>query len=98
MHNGIANLSKRPQPQVEAFFMRRVREIIFTSLIFFALVSAPFAWTQQSTGAINGTVRDASGSVIAGAEVSLTNVNTGVIRSLQTNKDGIYVIPQIQPG
>jgi hypothetical protein len=53
---------------------------------------------QQSTGAINGTVRDVSGAVVPGAAVTLTNVNTSVSRAESTNGAGVYVINNILPG
>ena len=53
---------------------------------------------QQSTGAINGTVRDVSGAVVPRATLKLTNVNTSVSRIESTNGDGVYVINNILPG
>ncbi|HEX5483671.1 MAG TPA: TonB-dependent receptor [Terriglobia bacterium] len=53
---------------------------------------------QESTAAINGTVKDSSGAVIPGASVGLRNVNTGVERTTVTNGAGNYSFVQILPG
>lgn len=53
---------------------------------------------QQSTGSINGTVRDSSGGAVPNAAVTLTNVNTSVKRTEATNAVGVYVINNILPG
>ncbi|MGH9353892.1 MAG: TonB-dependent receptor domain-containing protein, partial [Terriglobia bacterium] len=52
----------------------------------------------QSTAAINGTVRDASGAVVPGATLALENLATGVKRSAATDSVGIYAIPDVLPG
>ena len=64
-----------------------------------ALAGAP-AWgqTQITTGVIQGTVSDASGGVVPGAEVEATNVETNSIRSLTTGGDGRFVFLQLRPG
>ena len=59
---------------------------------------SPKAYGQGATGAINGTVSDASGAVIPGAKVTLTNVATGTARTVLTNQAGSYVIPDVIPG
>ncbi|MBI3680577.1 MAG: TonB-dependent receptor [Acidobacteria bacterium] len=56
------------------------------------------ARAQVSTAAVNGTVRDASHSVIAGATVILRNTATGVERRTQSNQVGNYVFVNIPPG
>ena len=46
------------------------------------------AMAQTDTGSVVGTVRDASGAVIAGAQVDITDAATGVGRTFVTNGDG----------
>jgi len=62
------------------------------------LAFSPRLLGQGGTGAINGTVADPTGAVIPGAKVVLTNVATGVARSVLTNETGNYVIPGVIPG
>lgn len=45
---------------------------------------------NSNSGHITGTVTDAQGAVIPGAAVTVTNVDTGVSRTLKTNSSGIY--------
>jgi Carboxypeptidase regulatory-like domain/TonB dependent receptor len=53
---------------------------------------------QTGTATLSGTIMDPSGKIVPDAEVSITNVDTGVARVTKTNGDGIYVLPALQPG
>jgi outer membrane receptor protein involved in Fe transport len=53
---------------------------------------------QTITGAVNGTVTDPTGAVIANAKITATNVDTGIETPSATNNDGIYNIPFLQIG
>src|ERR1700677_2538489 len=44
----------------------------------------------QATGSITGTVTDPVGSIVAGAAVTITNVNTNESRVVTTNNDGRF--------
>ena len=46
----------------------------------------------QVNGVITGTVRDNSGAVIAGAEVTVTDADKGINRTAKTNTDGDYLV------
>lgn len=52
----------------------------------------------QATGQINGVVTDASGGVLPGVTVEVTNIATGVARTVVTGSDGLYAVPLLQPG
>ncbi len=56
------------------------------------------AWSQEPTGEILGTVADATGAVVGGAAVTVTNTSTGVARNLTTNSAGTYIAPALTPG
>ena len=71
-------------------------KLLVSAMVLFGLASSCPA--QNSTGAINGTVTDATRAVIPGASVDLTNNATGIQRALKTNSSGVYVINQIEPG
>src|SRR5262245_15877642 len=53
---------------------------------------------QVTTADLVGTVKDGSGAVVAGAQVTATNEATGVSRAVQTDTEGHYLITQLQPG
>src|SRR5258708_22102375 len=66
-------------------------------LIIVALTTAP-VWGQVNTGTISGTVRDSSGSAVAGATVTVRNVGTSAERSVTSGDNGQYTIPRLPPG
>ncbi len=47
---------------------------------------------------LSGVVKDSSGGVIPEATLTITNQETEINRNAKTNKDGVYVIPFLQPG
>jgi hypothetical protein len=55
-------------------------------------------WAQFDTGQISGFVRDATGSVIPGADITVTNEGTGLERRVVSNDTGYYVAPNLPPG
>lgn len=63
-----------------------------------ALMCACPAFSQAVNGTIVGTVADASGGVIPGAKVTLTEVNTKVVHSGVTNEAGNYEFPNCLRG
>jgi hypothetical protein len=52
----------------------------------------------SNTGEIKGTVTDSSGAVVAGAAVSIKNLQTGLVTPTSTNQDGLYDVPFLVPG
>ena len=61
------------------------------------LLSLP-AMAQAVRGQVRGLVTDQTGSVLPGAKVTLSNVNTGVITVKPTDNAGIYVFDFVEPG
>jgi len=59
--------------------------------------SAPVAG-QAVNATLLGTVTDLSGATAAGANVTITEMNTGVERSTTTNDSGNYEFPTLPPG
>lgn len=52
----------------------------------------------QFRSAIEGTVTDPSGAVVPDARVTLTNVDTGISQSVQSNSEGLFRFPSLGPG
>ena len=71
-----------------------MRILALVALILVLTFSAAFAQTAQ----INGTVRDASGLAIPGANVKATQTATGVVRTTTSGGDGGYVLPNLPVG
>jgi Carboxypeptidase regulatory-like domain len=63
-----------------------------------ALVSAACAHGQNVNGTIVGSVTDSTGASVPGASVTITDVNTGVNHSAQTDAGGYYSAPDLPPG
>ena len=62
------------------------------------LLCAQFVAAQTVTGAISGTVLDASGNAISGATVTLVNERTNDSRVLTTNESGDFRFTAVLPG
>src|SRR5690349_10550627 len=45
-----------------------------------------------------GTVRDSTGSVVAGAKVKVVNTATSFLTETTTQQDGSYYVPYLTPG
>ncbi|HJS57596.1 MAG TPA: TonB-dependent receptor [Vicinamibacteria bacterium] len=73
--------------------MRRL--IAATSLV----VALAFpALAQRTTGAISGTVKDATGAVLPGVAVSVAGVNIVGSQTTTTNEQGLYRFHNLPPG
>jgi hypothetical protein len=71
----------------------------FTVRLSLCLACALFGWAQNiSTSQIQGTVRDASGLGVPGAEVKVTQSETGVVRTANSGAGGQYVLPNLPVG
>ncbi|HYO81606.1 MAG TPA: carboxypeptidase-like regulatory domain-containing protein, partial [Bryobacteraceae bacterium] len=53
---------------------------------------------QNFRGRVQGTITDSSNAAVAGATVTLKNVNTGVPAVRQTNESGHYLFDLVDPG
>ena len=76
--------------------MRKVSFLFALLALFLGVASSLKA--QTATGQITGTVRDASGAVLARAKVTVTNQSTNFTRETNTSVDGTYVFPLLPVG
>ncbi|MFN7920078.1 MAG: TonB-dependent receptor [Bryobacteraceae bacterium] len=63
-----------------------------------ALLWAAFAAAQDFRGTIQGTVTDPTQGLVAGASVTLKNVDTAVERTATTDNSGFYLFQFLAPG
>jgi hypothetical protein len=70
--------------------------IAFVAAIVLA-VAVPAA-AQPLMSRVEGTVSDETGAVIPGASVTMTEVDTNVVREAFTNDLGLYLFPQVPAG
>ncbi len=54
--------------------------------------------SQTTSGRILGSISDQSGASVAGATVTITDVQRGTTRTVTTDSSGDYVAPELQPG
>ncbi len=79
--------------------MNRLR-FCFTSLLMLACIlafSLP-GLAQKTTGTIEGTVTDSTGAVVPGAEITVRNVTNDITRTVPSNNEGHYTVPELPPG
>jgi hypothetical protein len=61
------------------------------------LLATGAAWAQ-GTAQVSGTVRDESGGVLPGVTVTVTQTNTGLVRTTVTDTTGGYVLTTLPTG
>ena len=76
--------------------MRRVLSLAAGGL-FISVLCCSHVWAQASAQ-IAGTVRDPSGAVLPGVEVTATQTDTGIARTGVTNETGSYVLANLGIG
>ena len=72
--------------------------LILSALVVFLALPLPAAAQQITTGAIQGSVTDATGASLPGVTVEARNIDTNFGRTLVTESDGRFVFLQLAPG
>src|SRR4051794_1933644 len=68
------------------------------SRLFMFIVLAESLLAQQDMGVITGILTDVSGSIVPGAQVSVTNTETNEVRTTETSDTGAYTIGPLRIG
>lgn len=76
-------------------FRRFLPLVLAVGVVFSTCV---FLQGQSTYGSISGSVTDATGAAVAGAQVTLTNVGTGEKRVQPSDADGLYGFVNLIPG
>src|SRR6516162_2637021 len=76
--------------------MRDLRWML--ALILLAGVSPGLAFSQAVNGSLLGTIMDSSGGTVPNAKVTITESQTGVSRTANTNESGNYSFADVPPG
>jgi hypothetical protein len=66
---------------------------LFATLV---LIFTVQGFAQEAT--MVGTVTDPSGAAVANATITVTNIDTGLSRTINTSGDGQYVAPDLRIG
>src|SRR5262245_43440329 len=76
--------------------MKRIVYCFLVGLLI-AVFNCGAVWAQ-ATAQISGTVKDQTGAVLPGAEVTVTQTETGVARMTLSNETGSYALPNLPVG
>jgi len=76
----------------------KLERLSIISAFCFMLLMSSVAFAQTGSSSLRGTVTDAQGRAVAGANVTLTNQEKNFTRTQTTNDDGLYVFISIPPG
>ncbi len=83
--------------RARAHFSRTSRRFLLATML-----SIPFAglvYAQgETTSAIGGSINDPTGAAMPGVTVTVANRETGLQRVAETDNEGRYNFPQLQPG
>jgi len=72
--------------------------VLAVSIAILALAPEPARSQGETTSAIAGEVIDQTGSAVRGANVSISNIENGLKRSVETDDAGRFNFPQLIPG
>ncbi len=76
--------------------MKRISgQLVVVCLLMLFGSAAVFA---QATSQISGTVTDASGAVVAGAQITATQTSTGITRTTTSDAGGVFTLPSLPLG
>src|SRR5258706_372875 len=74
------------------------RTLALLSLFILAFSAGALAQGVAGLGAVSGTVRDASGAIIPGATVVVSNEARGLRRTMLSSEAGVFAAPALVPG
>ena len=76
--------------------MRKGLGLLGIVLLMLMLVTSAFP--QGTSGRLSGSVMDSSGAVVPSAKISVTNENTGAQYPVETNAEGVFLVPLLPAG
>src|SRR5690242_16935257 len=78
----------------------RLHRIVLSALAVFcaALLLSSAAGAQDIFGRIGGTITDSTGAAIPNAKVTITNEETKLTRTVNTDDKGFYLAPELAAG
>jgi len=79
-------------------FAVRVKGLGICLFVILVFAVGVLAQTQITAGTIQGTVLDANGAALPGANVEVKNVDTNFVRTSTTDDEGRFIALQLPPG
>jgi len=74
------------------------KSFFFATASLSILLLAAAAWAQDATGKIAGNITDATGAVVPGATIEVTNLETTISKRTVANNQGFYQVLQLPIG
>lgn len=74
------------------------RTLQWAAILFAIVALASVGQAQIRSATVTGTVTDASGAIVAGAEVTLLNQETNISEVTKTTDAGVYTFPYLPAG
>src|SRR5437879_2796844 len=96
LKNNFISRSSIPTPLDCGGKMKRVLMCLFC-MASVGVLGSGLVWAQ-ATAQISGSVKDPSGAVLPGVEITATQIDTGIARTTVTNETGSYVLPNLPLG
>jgi hypothetical protein len=78
--------------------MHRFHSAAVLAVFLFLLLLTPAMFGVETTGTIEGTVRDANGAVVSGVEVTVRSEQTGYTGTFATGESGRFVFANLAVG
>src|ERR1700723_2022452 len=96
----VSPCARQPQRRLVpgAAEIRKAMRIFLRIFASLAVLFALSLHAQVDTGSISGTVRDPAGAVITNATITVTNIASGYVATVTTNRDGLYTVVDLRPG
>src|SRR3954469_21044570 len=74
-----------------------MRKVLAFSLCVLAFAAGAYGQATAGLGSVSGTVRDASGAVVPGATVVVSNESKGIKRTMTSTEAGVFTAPALVP-
>jgi len=74
------------------------KPLAIARLVLLGLLLTTTALAQSNKGAIVGTVKDPNDALVPNAEVTVTSVKTGEVRTADTTDEGTFTVTNLDPG
>jgi hypothetical protein len=71
--------------------------VVYLESVLILVSFATLGKAQTDDGQIAGTVKDATGAIVAGAKITVRNEKTSVERTTEANSDGYFVVTNLLP-
>jgi len=100
-HHQPNNFSNVPPPSLQNTIRKTtLLQGIVSGLLLLVFICLPANTSAQQAGTatMGGRVTDTNRAVIAKAKITARKKDTGTERSTETNSEGLYALPNLQPG